>query len=194
MKNTKPSIRFMVSVFIASFALVMTGCGRRNNGQAGAPVPIIPGTQFPQGNFPGGNVPLSGMTAQGSMGARVDSAAVTSTGSGWGCAIPQGEQFQLFGQSQDGVISITGQAMNCSAQIIVQVQVSQLVMQDIQYRLMSSGGGFGFPFGQQVQIQSISVAQVSIGRAGNRLYNGALQGGASILLLVNGTMPYYMFF
>ena len=192
MKQSKPMFLILFSVL----AVAMSGCGRSNN-QAGAPLPVQPGLpgQFPQTNFPGGMTPLSGITAQGSMVARVDSASVTSNGGGgWGCSIPQGEQFQLIGQSQDGVISITGQSMNCNGQIIVQVQLSQLVLQDIQQRLMFSGGGGWGYHGQPIQIGSVTVAQVSIGRAGSRLYNGALQGGASILVLVNGTLPYHMFF
>lgn len=184
MNKSKPNVLVLFSLI----AIAMSGCGKSNSA---ATAPIVPNGQYNNGQYNPGGGQLSGVTATFAGTVYMDSANVqTSQGPSYQC--PGTENFTaqpLNGQSQDGVILIYGQRNNCSANVQIQIQLSQIVVQDIMYKMQM--------YGMQPNIASVTVHQLSIGRYGTSLYGGGLPtniGPAAALLVINGSVPYYVYF
>lgn len=194
--NTKPMI-----VLAALIAIAMTGCGKNKGNET---APGTPGYQYPQGSYPGGGTAgnlgsaCTSISApiQFSGGIYIDSANIYA---GQGATAPSyggyqqtaygtGQQISMYGSGTDGWMSIqatmTGQT---SANAYGQLQLSPMVIQQIQYQMASSG----MPYGQ---LPCASVVSINIGHYNTTLYGGGFGGGRAVLLSINGNLPYYVHF
>lgn len=199
--NTKPMI-----ILAALIAIAMTGCGKKNNEAApGTPgYGGYPNGQYPQGNYPGGGAGGTLGSActqitgpiQFSGGIYIDSANIyagqQATAPSYG-GYPQAgygasQQISMYGSGSDGWMSIqatmTGQT---SANAYGQLQLSPMVVQQIQYQMASSG----LPYGQ---VPCASIVGINIGHYNTTLYGGGFGGGRAVLLSINGSIPYYVHF
>lgn len=193
--NTKPMI-----VLVTLIALALSGCGKKNSDAPAPGTPGYPNGQYPQGNYPNGTGGVLGSACtsinapiQFSGGIYIDSANIYAgqganapTGGGY----PQGgygtgQQMSMFGQGSDGWMTIqaTMTGVN-SANAYGQLQLSQLVVQQISY-------GLGLPYGQ---VPCASVVAINIGHYNTTLYGGGFGGGRAVLLSINGTTQYYVYF
>lgn len=198
--KTKPNILFLV----AALAVAVSGCGKSKND---APVPPGVGGVNGQYNIPGG-------TAGGALGSActsiqgplafqgsiyIDSANIyagqgaPAMGGGYGGypTNPYGQgQISMSGSGSDGYIVINAQMVSTNmANASGQLQLSQIVIQDILYKSQYTGVPYG-------QIPCAQIIGINVGHYNTTIYGGGYPGtgGGAVLIMVNGTMPYYVHF
>jgi hypothetical protein len=167
------------SLFVFAFiALVMSGCGKSSNSAAPIPNTGIVNGQYNTGGYGGSNGSLSGVGGTTSGTYYMDSANFMSQqGPSYQC--PGVEQFTsnpLVGNSIYGQVAFVGTRQNCSAQGQITVILSQTVVQQIAPYIQN---------GSMV----VTVTGVNLGRyAGTTLYGGQVN------ILINGSIPYILYF
>ena len=181
----------MSLILFAVLALGISGCGKSNNNSNVPPggVPVGPGG-FPQQNIPGaGNFGSACSSLQGPIPFQgvmyIDSANVLA---GIGAPAPTGgyggQQYggslQMASQNSPyGLLVIQAQMMSMNgANAAGTLQLSQAA---IQQAAMQSG----LPYGQ---VPCGQVVSINVGHYNTLLYGGVVQ------IMINGTVPYYVYF